>query len=72
METEAQTHPLAIPQTARSTIRVGERVLIESEVRVTPLGLVTIGALVVGILLSVPPIIRAGARAAKALPPPRG
>ncbi|MFD1610289.1 hypothetical protein ACFSCW_00580 [Sphingomonas tabacisoli] len=66
---EAEPHPLAAPQIARASLRVGDRVLMESEVRVTPLGLLAIGGLVAAILLSVPPIVRAK-RAAKALPPP--
>jgi hypothetical protein len=63
-------HPLATPQTARATIRLGERFVMESEVRFTPLGLLAVGGLVAAILLSVPPIVRAQ-RAGKALPPPR-
>lgn len=70
MDIEPRTHPLATPQTARATIRLGERFVMESEVRVTPLGLVAIGGLVAAILLSVPPIVRASADAARALPPP--
>ena len=70
MESEPPTHPLDTPQTARATIRFGERFVMESEARFTPLGLLAVGGLVAAILLSVPPIIRAG-RAHKALPPPR-
>ncbi|UZK65507.1 VOC family protein [Sphingomonas sp. M1-B02] len=63
-------HPLATPQTARASIRAGDRVVLESEVSVTPLGLLAIGGLVAAILLSVPPIVRASSRAATKLPPP--
>lgn len=63
-------HPLAAPQTARARIRFGDRFVMEARVRGTPLGLLAVGGLVAAILLSVPPIIRAG-RAHKALPPPR-
>ena len=52
-------HPLVAPQAARSVIRFGDRFVIESEVRATPLGLLAIGGLVAAILLSVPPIVRA-------------
>lgn len=69
---ESPPHPLATPQAARATIRAGDRFVMESEVRVTPLGLVALGGLVAAILLSVPPIVRASAAAAKRLPPPRG
>ncbi len=62
-------HPLAAPQAARSAIRIGDRFVIESEVRATPLGLLAIGGLVAAILLSVPPIVRAK-RAARG-PAPR-
>ena len=41
----------------------------ESEVRVTPLGLLAVGGLVAAILLAIPPIVRAK-RAGKGLPPP--
>ena len=71
METDIAAHPLVAPQTARAAIRLGDRFVMESEVNVTPLGLLAIGGLVAAILLSVPPIIRASTRAAKALPPPR-
>ena len=71
MEADAATHPLTTPQTARASLRAGDRFVMESEVSVTPLGLLAIGGLVAAILLSVPPIIRASTRAAKALPPPR-
>lgn len=70
MEADAPTHPLATPQIARATIRAGDRFVMESEVRVTPLGLLAIGGLVAAILLSVPPIVRARTRGARALPPP--
>lgn len=66
-------HPLAAPQSARATMRFGSGVVIEAEARATPLGLLAVGGLVAAILLSVPPIIRAGARAARGNPtlPPR-
>jgi len=69
MSTEA--HPLAAPQSARYTIRVADKFVLETEVRVTPIGLLAIGGLVAAILLTVPPVIRAGARAARVLPPSR-
>lgn len=56
---ESEPHPLLAPQTARAAIRFGDRVVIESEARATPLGLLAIGALTAAILLSIPPIIRA-------------
>lgn len=63
---EADTsHPLAAPQSARATLRAGERFVMEAEVRATPLGLLAVGGLVAAILLSVPPIVRAAARAAQ-------
>ena len=40
----------------------------EAELRVTPLGLLAVGGLVAAILLSIAPIIRAGARSAAAAP----
>lgn len=52
-------HPLVAPQAARSAIRFGDKVVIESEVRATPLGLLAIGGMVAAILLAVPPIVRA-------------
>jgi hypothetical protein len=61
-------HPLAVPQSARATLRLGSRGQIEAEVQVSPLGLLAIGALAAAILLSVPPIIRA-ARARSVQPP---
>jgi hypothetical protein len=70
MESETPPHPLLAPQTARAAIRFGDRFVMESEVRATPLGLLAIGGLVAAILLSVPPIVRAQ-RAGRALPPPR-
>lgn len=63
-------HPLATPQTARATLRIGDRVVLETEARATPLGLLAVGGLVAAILLSVAPIVRAK-RAGRALPPPR-
>ena len=68
MDTETLPHPLATPQAARAVIRIGDRIVMESEVRVTPLGLLAIGGLVAAILLSVPPIIRASTRRPKPLP----
>lgn len=62
-------HPLLAPQSARASLRFGDRFAMEADVRATPLGLLAIGGLVAAILLSVPPIIRAS-RAARALPPP--
>ena len=56
---EAKPHPLAAPQVARATLRVGDRFVMEAETRTTPLGLLAIGGLVAAILLSVPPIVRA-------------
>ena len=65
-------HPLATPQTARATLRVGDAFVMEAEARATPLGLLAIGGLVAAILLSLAPVVRAkrGARILKALPPP--
>lgn len=63
-------HPLAAPQSARMTLRAGNVFVMESEARATPLGLLAIGGLVAAILLAVPPIVRASARAARKLPPP--
>ena len=71
MADDSPVHPLATPQVARATMRVGDKFVMESEVRVTPLGLLAIGGLVTAILLAVPPIVRASTRAARALPPPR-
>ncbi len=68
---EADTpHPFNTPQITRATIRFGDRFVMESEARFTPLGLLAVGGLVAAILLSVPPIVRAK-RAHKALPSPR-
>lgn len=50
---------LDTPQSARATLRAGDRFVMEAEVQVTPLGLLAIAGLVSGILLSVPPIVRA-------------
>ncbi|AJP73665.1 hypothetical protein [Sphingomonas hengshuiensis] len=61
-----EPHPLATPQTARAAIRVGDRLALEAEVRVTPLGLIAIGGLVAAVLLSVPPIVRAARGVASA------
>jgi len=63
-------HPLVAPQTARASIRFGDRFVMESEARATPLGLLAVGGLVAAILLAVVPIVRAK-RAGRALPPPR-
>ena len=52
-------HPLAAPQTARAAIRFGDRFVMESEARATPLGLLAVGGLVGAILLAVVPIVRA-------------
>jgi hypothetical protein len=68
---DTEPHPLATPQSAHATLRAGASFVMEAEVRATPLGLLAVGGLVAAILLSVPPIIRASARAARALPPPR-
>jgi hypothetical protein len=43
---DAPPHPLAAPQTARSTLRAGDTFALESEIRVTPLGLLAVGGLV--------------------------
>ncbi|QIK78597.1 hypothetical protein G7077_06515 [Sphingomonas piscis] len=51
--------PLSTPQTARTRISIADRVILDAEVKATPLGLLAIGGLVTAILLSVPPIIRA-------------
>ncbi|WP_448662660.1 hypothetical protein ACG3SL_18695 [Sphingomonas sp. CJ20] len=56
---DPEPHPLATPQAARAAIRFGERVVMEAEVRVTPLGLLALGGLAAAVLLSVPPIVRA-------------
>lgn len=53
---------LAAEQSARATLRAGERFVMEAEVRATPLGLLAVGGLVAAILLSVPPIIRTSRR----------
>lgn len=66
---EADTpHPLAAPQSARATLRAGERFVMEAEVRATPLGLLAVGGLVAAILLSVPPIVRAAQPGAAQVP----
>lgn len=71
MDTEPRPHPLTIPQTARSTMRVGDKFIMESEVRVTPLGLLAIGGLVAAILLSAAPLVRASGGARRLSPPQR-
>ncbi|MBC9034678.1 hypothetical protein IAG41_20000 [Sphingomonas sp. JC676] len=63
-------HPLDTPQTTRATIRFGDRFLMESEVRMTPLGLLAVGGMVAAILLATAPLVHAR-YARKALPPPR-
>ncbi|MES2443604.1 MAG: hypothetical protein V4574_12305 [Pseudomonadota bacterium] len=68
MEDDAP-HPLSVPQSARYTLRVTDKFILESEVRVTPLGLFAIGGMVAAILIAAAPIVRA--RGAHALPPPR-
>jgi hypothetical protein len=70
METDSLSR-LNAPLTARSSLRIGDRIVMESEASATPLGLLAVGGLVALILLSIPPIVRAK-RAHKALPPPRG
>ena len=70
METDSLSR-LNAPLTARSSLRIGDRIVMESEATATPLGLLAVGGLVALILLSIPPIVRAK-RAHKALPPPRG
>ena len=64
------TDPIALsmPQTSRTELRIGRHFALTVEVAVTPLGLLSVGALVAGILLSVPPIIHAGGKAAERLP----
>lgn len=54
--------PLSAHQTASASIAYG-RLRMAADLRMTPLGLLAVGALVSGILLSVPPIIRAAAAA---------
>lgn len=70
METDSLSR-LNAPLTARSSLRIGNRIVMESEASATPLGLLAVGGLVALILLSIPPIVRAK-RAHKALPPPPG
>ncbi len=55
---------VAAPQTAHIDLRAGKSVRLDTDLRVTPLGLLAVGGLVCAILLSVPPIIRTAARAA--------
>lgn len=57
--------PLSTQQTARAALRFGNRVSLDAQVSVTPLGLLAIGGLVSAILLSVPPIVRAAGKAAR-------
>ena len=56
---ETEPHPLVASQTARATLRAGERFVMEAEVRATPLGLLAVGGLVAAILLSAIPLVRA-------------
>lgn len=63
-------NPLTTPLTARSTLRIGNRVVMESEASATPIGLLAVGGLVAMILLSIPPIVRA--KRLNALPLPKG
>ncbi len=65
---EAAPHPLAAPQTARATIRLGDKLLLEAEARATPLGFLGVGGLVAAILLAIPPIVRAHRQRARGLP----
>jgi hypothetical protein len=67
---ENESHPLLAPQTARTTLRVGDRFVMEAEARATPLGLLAAGGIVAAILLAIPPIVRAR-RTQRALPPPQ-
>ena len=69
--TEPEPHPLSAPQTARYAVRAGDKFSIESEVRVTPLGLLAVGGLVAAILLAAAPLARAKTRRVEALMPPR-
>jgi hypothetical protein len=69
--TPAPPNPLAVPLTTRSTLRIGDRIVLETEASATPIGLLAVGGLVALILLSIPPIVRAK-RAGRALLPPRG
>ena len=64
-------NPLVAPQAARAAIRFGDRVVLESEVRGTPLGLLAVGGLVAAILLSIPPIVRARRTPRLPAPPER-
>lgn len=59
MSSEPAPNALTAPQSARATLRAGDRFVMEAEVGATPLGLLAVGGLVAAILLSVPPIIRA-------------
>jgi hypothetical protein len=63
---------LSAPQTARAALRFGNRVSLDSQINVTPLGLLAIGGLVSAILLSIPPIIRAAGKAARKREKARG
>jgi hypothetical protein len=46
-----------VVQTATAEVRLGEHVSLRADVRVTPAGLLAIGALVSGIILSVAPLV---------------
>lgn len=50
------------PQHAALALRIGKRTRVRAEVTVTPLGLLSIGALVSSILLSAAVIVRAARR----------
>jgi hypothetical protein len=49
-------------QSASVDLRLGEHAMLKAEVRVTPGGLLAIGALVSGIILSVAPLVWAARR----------
>jgi len=46
-----ESHPLLAPQTARTTLRVGDRFVMEAEARATPLGLLAAGQQIPGRVL---------------------
>jgi hypothetical protein len=69
MPIETPPHPLAEPQTARTTMRFGERFIVETEIRYTPLGLLAVGGMVAAILLASAPLVRAKAQHRRVLPP---
>jgi hypothetical protein len=70
METPPSPSALTAPLTARAAIRIGDRLVMETETRATPLGLLAIGGMVAAILLASASIVRARS-GARALPPPR-